>query len=142
MNVAATEEPALPESAWLGRCRAGDRVAWRWLYQRHFPQVYRLAVRLGAHDREAADVCQEVFLRVYRGLRGFRGEAQFSTWLYRITMNEVARLGRAGVLRPGLGAAAGRAKDEPAPARPDQRAEQNEAVRELEAVLGNMKAKH
>jgi RNA polymerase sigma-70 factor (ECF subfamily) len=142
MNVAATEEPVRAESEWLGRCRAGDRAAWRWLYDRHFPQVYRLAVRLGAHDREAADVCQEVFLRVYRSLAGFRGEAQFSTWLYRITMNEVSRLRRAGGLRRALASLVGREVDDPPPPRPDQRAEQSEALRELEAVLGRMKAKH
>jgi RNA polymerase sigma factor (sigma-70 family) len=142
MNVAANEEPAPAESAWLGRCRAGDRAAWRWLYARHFPQVYRLAIRLGAHDREAADVCQEVFLRVYRGLGGFRGEAQFSTWLYRITMNEVARLRRAAGLRRALTALVGRQSAEPPPPRPDQQAEQSEAVRELEAVLARMKPRH
>jgi len=143
MNVAATEEPVLAETEWLGRCRAGDRAAWRWLYDRLFPHVYRLAIRLGAYDREAADVCQEVFLRVYRGLGSFRGEAQFSTWLFRITMNEVSRLRRAGGLRRTLAALLGREEQAPTPApRPDEHAEKSEACRELEAVLARMKAKH
>ena len=141
MNVAATEEPVLSESAWLGRCRAGDRAAWRWLYDRYFPRVYRLALRLGAHEREAGDVCQEVFLRVFRSLASFRGEAQFSTWLYRIVMNEAARVRRAGGLRRTLASLLGRQPEEPPPLRPDQRAEQSEAFHELEAVLGRMKPK-
>jgi RNA polymerase sigma-70 factor (ECF subfamily) len=142
MNVAATEEPVVSESEWLGRCRAGDRAAWRWLYDRHFPQVYRLAIHLGAHDREAADVCQEVFLRVYRGLAGFRGESQFSTWLFRITLNEVSRVRRAGGLRRALATLLGREEAGVPVTRPDQRAEQTEALRELEAVLARMKPKH
>jgi RNA polymerase sigma-70 factor (ECF subfamily) len=143
MNVAATEEPVLAEEEWLGRCRAGDRTAWRWLYDRHFPHVYRLAIRLGAYDREAADVCQEVFLRVYRGLGSFRGEAQFSTWIFRITMNEVSRLRRAGGLRRALTSLLGREDDGPRPApRPDEQAEQSEACRELRAVLERLKPKH
>jgi RNA polymerase sigma-70 factor (ECF subfamily) len=143
MNVAANEEPVVEEAEWLGRCRAGDRAAWRWLYDRHFPQVYRLAIRLGAYDREAGDVCQEVFLRVYRGLGSFRGEAQFSTWLFRITMNEVSRLRRAGGVRRALSTLLGREDQGPPPARrPDEQFEQGEACRELEAVLSRMKAKH
>jgi RNA polymerase sigma-70 factor (ECF subfamily) len=144
MTVAFTEGPvaASAEADWLGRCRTGDRTAWRWLYDRHFAQVYRLALRLGAHEPEAADVCQEVFVRVYRGLRTFRAEAAFSTWLYRITLNEVSRLRRAGGVRRALATLLGQ---EPPPAttvvRPDERAEQSEAFRELAAVLDRMKPK-
>src|SRR3954447_4502743 len=144
MTVAFTEGPVGAEvrrdDGWLDRCRAGDRAAWRWLYDRHFVQVYRLALRLGAHDAEAGDVTQEVFVRVHRGLGSFRGEAAFSTWLYRITLNEVSRLRRAGGVRRALASLLGREPTAP-PVRPDHQAEQSEAFRELAAVLDRMKPK-
>src|SRR6185436_13710426 len=49
--------------------------------------IYALAYRTLGRDEEARDVVQEAFLRAYRGLRGFKGEAKFSSWLYRITLN-------------------------------------------------------
>jgi RNA polymerase sigma-70 factor, ECF subfamily len=143
MTVAFTGGPAASgaDAGWLARCRTGDRAAWRWLYDQHFAQIYRLALRLGAHQHEAADVCQEVFVRVYRGLGSFRGEAAFSTWLYRITLNEVSRLRRAGGVRRALATLLGREAAAVSPARPDQWAEQCEAFRELQAVLDRMKPK-
>jgi RNA polymerase sigma-70 factor, ECF subfamily len=142
MNVAAREAPAWSEAEWLRRCRTGDRLAWRQLYDRHFPRVYRLALRLGVSDREAADVCQEVFLRVHRGLGRFRGEAQIATWIYRIALNEVRRLGRAGALRRALATLLGRGEVIDAPATPEHTVEQSEAVRELQLVLARMKPRH
>jgi RNA polymerase sigma-70 factor (ECF subfamily) len=143
MTVAAIDPPAPSEAEWLDRCRAGDPAAWRWLYHRHFPHVFRLAMRLGASEREAADVCQEVFIRAYRGLGGFRGGAAVGTWLFRITFNEVARLKRAGALRRALAAVLlrGRAPAIAAAPPPDEAVEQSEAFRELEGTLGRMKPK-
>jgi RNA polymerase sigma-70 factor (ECF subfamily) len=142
MTVAFTEEavPADDEAEWVVRCRAGDRTAWRWLYDRHFPRVHRLALRLGAGEAEAADVCQEVFIRVHRALPRFRGDAALTTWLYRITVNEVARLRRAGGVRRALSSLLG-GERAAAPARPDQLAEQSESFRVLAAVLARMKPK-
>jgi RNA polymerase sigma-70 factor (ECF subfamily) len=59
--------------------RDGDRPA--------FVDTYTLAMRLTAHEEDARDVVQETYLRAWKGLKGFRGEAQFTTWLYRITAN-------------------------------------------------------
>ena len=65
----------------------GDTKAFRALVERH--QQRALAVALGmVHDRdEASDICQEAFLKAYRHLAMFEGEARFFTWLYRIIMN-------------------------------------------------------
>jgi RNA polymerase sigma factor (sigma-70 family) len=141
--IAAVREEPLTESEWLARCRAGDAAAWRQLYDQHFPLVYRLAIRLGASDREAADVAQEVFLRVWRGLAGFRGDAQFRTWLYRITLNEVSRVAREGSVRRAFGAMLALVtREEAPPARaPDRVAEQAEAFAELQAILARMRPK-
>jgi RNA polymerase sigma-70 factor (ECF subfamily) len=52
-----------------------------------YADTYTLAHRLTGHDDDARDVVQDAYLRAYRGLRKFRGDAQFTTWLYRITAN-------------------------------------------------------
>lgn len=65
----------------------GDRAAFAELLERHGRDVYHLAFRL-THDRElASDVAQETWIRAWRGLASFRGDAAFSTWLYRIAVN-------------------------------------------------------
>ena len=72
------------------RARKGDRAAFRALFLAHRGHVARLLTRLVPHH-EVEDVAQEVFLQVHRSLDAFRGEARFSTWLYRLTLN-VARM--------------------------------------------------
>lgn len=71
-------------------CLAGDAVAQEQLYERYHRAVYRLAVRMVGRQ-DAPDVAQEVFLRVFRGLHSFQGAAEFSTWLYRVAVNECLR---------------------------------------------------
>ena len=83
----------------LALCQHGDRVAQRALYDRFHRKVYTLAFRL-VGQAEAADLTQEIFLRVFAGLKGFRGTACFSTWLYRIAINECLRFRRSA--RPAL----------------------------------------
>ena len=76
----------------LRRVQAGDYEAFDWLIEHHQDRVFNTALRLlGNHD-DAADVAQEVFLKCYRRINSFRWDAQFSTWLYRITVNEVKNL--------------------------------------------------
>jgi RNA polymerase sigma-70 factor, ECF subfamily len=67
--------------------RDGDRAAFDGLVRLTYRDAFRLALRLTADEEDARDVVQEAYLRAYRGLRRFRGEAQFTTWLYRITAN-------------------------------------------------------
>jgi RNA polymerase sigma-70 factor (ECF subfamily) len=67
--------------------RAGDRAAFDGLVRATYADTYTLAYRLTGDEEDARDVVQEAYLRAYRGLRRFRGDAQFSTWLYRITAN-------------------------------------------------------
>jgi RNA polymerase sigma-70 factor (ECF subfamily) len=57
------------------------------LVQRYQDSVFGMALRFVGGRGDAEDVAQEVFLRAYRGLDGFKGDAKFSTWLYRITFN-------------------------------------------------------
>ena len=71
----------------VARFLQGDESAFDGLVTRHRQGVYRLAYRLLGRHEEADDVSQEAFLRVYRGLRGFRGDATFRTWITRIVIN-------------------------------------------------------
>ena len=66
---------------------AGSREAFEQLVLRHKDRVYTLACRVLGDHGEAEDVAQETFLRAYGRLADFRGEARFSTWLYRICHN-------------------------------------------------------
>lgn len=67
--------------------RDGDHGAFGELVRRHQNEVYTLALRLTADRELAADVAQEAFVRAWRALGKFRGDARFSTWLHRITVN-------------------------------------------------------
>jgi RNA polymerase sigma-70 factor, ECF subfamily len=75
----------------VGRCRHGDAGAWRSLYERHAPTVYRFLGALGVPPSEREDACQDVFVAVYRSLGRFRGEARLSTWIYRIAARGAGR---------------------------------------------------
>src|SRR3989441_9728768 len=71
----------------VARYLRGDGSAFDELVLRHRLAVYRLAYRLLGNHEEADDVSQEAFLRAYRGLPGFRGDASFRTWITRIAIN-------------------------------------------------------
>src|SRR6186997_539052 len=66
---------------------SGDVDSFNQLVSRWERPIYALAYRTVGRDEDARDVVQEAFMRAYRGLRGFKGEAKFSSWLYRITLN-------------------------------------------------------
>lgn len=90
---AASWAPAVPagdEALLVGRARDGDARAFEQLYRRHSDQVYGLCVRLCHGDRAKAEqATQDAFVRAWEKLDGFRGDAQFGTWLHRITVNVV-----------------------------------------------------
>ncbi len=67
--------------------RNGDRTAFDELVRRTYGDVFKLAVKLTGNEADANDVVQDTYVRAYRGLRRFRGDAHFSTWLYRIASN-------------------------------------------------------
>jgi len=100
----------------VARCCAGDRGAWRTLYERHSALVFRFLSALGVRDPEREDACQDVFLAVYRSLPSFRGEAQLSTWIYRITARTTGKLIQKRKLRSAL---TNTLSSEPLPAPPD-----------------------
>lgn len=77
----------LDDGGLVAACRAGRRTAFDVLVERHQRQVYQLCYRFVGNHEDASDLCQDVFLRAYRALARFRGDAAVSTWLYRIAVN-------------------------------------------------------
>ncbi|HKZ28607.1 MAG TPA: sigma-70 family RNA polymerase sigma factor [Acidimicrobiia bacterium] len=73
--------------ALVARAREGSNEAFEALVEAHQHEVFGLALRLVVDRELAADVSQEAFIRAWRALPDFRGDAAFSTWLYRITVN-------------------------------------------------------
>src|SRR5437588_2096760 len=71
----------------LARCKQGDRAAFEELVRVTHRRVYSLAYRLVGDRSDAEDVSQEAYLRMFRGLAGFREEAAFETWMHRIVAN-------------------------------------------------------
>jgi len=71
----------------LAACRRGDRQAFEELVRATHRRAYSLAFRLTGDRDEAEDVAQEAYLRMFRGLAGFREEARFETWMHRIVTN-------------------------------------------------------
>ena len=82
----------------VSRVRAGDPQAERLLYDRHVDRVYRLAYRMAGDAELARDFTQDAFIRAFEKLDGFRGDAAFSTWLYRlavtVTLNGLRKVKR------------------------------------------------
>jgi RNA polymerase sigma-70 factor (ECF subfamily) len=75
------------EAGLVAAAQRGDRAAFDELVRRTYVDTFTLARRLTGNEEDARDVAQEAYLRAWRGIGKFRGEAQFSTWLYRITAN-------------------------------------------------------
>src|ERR1700687_4583644 len=71
----------------VARSIGGDADSFNELILRWERPIYSLAYRVIGREEDARDVCQETFLRAFRALSGFRGQAKFSSWIYRIALN-------------------------------------------------------
>jgi RNA polymerase sigma-70 factor (ECF subfamily) len=71
----------------VAECQAGNGRAFDLIVERHRRAIYQLCHRFVGNHEDASDLSQEVFLRAYKGLGSFRGQASVSTWLYRIGVN-------------------------------------------------------
>jgi RNA polymerase sigma-70 factor, ECF subfamily len=71
----------------VAACLSGRREAFDAIVERHQRQVYQLCYRFAGNHEDASDLAQDVFIRAYRALHSFKGQAAFSTWLYRIAVN-------------------------------------------------------
>lgn len=127
------------ETEWTRRIAAGDRKAYEEFVDTFGPRVHRL-VRQSVPAADADDVTQEIFIDLFKGSAGFRGEAALSTWVYRIALNHCAKRHR------DRGAAPGNAgetdEDEIADEAPDpaRRAATHELRGEVRGAIRNLSA--
>ncbi len=75
------------DAALVAECMAGSREAFDVIVRRYQRQVYQVCYRFLGNHEDASDLTQDVFVRAYRGLRGFKGQSALPTWLYRIAVN-------------------------------------------------------
>src|SRR5262245_40408236 len=94
VTVSGPDRPAsaaaldgLSDAELVAACLAGRGEAFDLIVERHRRPMYQLCYRFVPNHEDASDLCQDVFLRAYRGLRGFKGDASLGTWLYRIGVN-------------------------------------------------------
>lgn len=129
------------------RHRWGDAAAFDEIYREHSEMVYNLALRLCGDAEQAADLSQEVFLRIHRHLGKFRGRSSLKTWIYRVTLNHCrSRLARRRLPTRSIDAAAGGEREgrEPPivladPARgPEERAMAGDAEKVLQVALAEL----
>jgi len=96
-RTAETGSMAADERALVRRSAGGDAAAFRVLVDRHRDRAYGLALRIVRSEPDAEEVAQDAFVRAWRAIGEFRGDASFSTWLYRIVWRRA--LDRAAVLK-------------------------------------------
>lgn len=87
MTCADDAATNLPETALIRAAQAGDSRAFDRLVQAHYRAAYNTAYRMLGTPGRASDATQAAFVRAYEAMSSFRGDASFSTWLYRIVMN-------------------------------------------------------
>ncbi len=137
------------EAELIARAQAGDMAAFEELVMTHADRLYAVLLRMTGSRDEAGDLAQEVLLRAWRGIGGFRGGSAFFTWLYRIAMNEATRSRERAARRPPsvpigepgtAGAGGSSVLDVPAPAReePGAQAEQRELRDALARALAEL----
>lgn len=83
-------EATTADSALVQECVSGDDAACARLVTDHQRMVYQLGLNLLGDPQEALDLCQDVFLRVFRMLHQFRGQSSLRTWIYRIALNQAS----------------------------------------------------
>jgi len=75
------------ETQLISRCQQGDQEALKEIFDRYQKKVYRIAYGVVRHREEALDIVQEVFVKLFRSIKNFKGRSHFYTYLYRMVMN-------------------------------------------------------
>lgn len=78
------------EAALVAELQSGSEEAFAWLIAHYHQPIYSLLARTVRNPADAADLAQEVFVKVFRGIRGFHGESSLRTWIYRIALREAS----------------------------------------------------
>ena len=89
MTVAEVDKPQESDFELAKKAAAGDGKSFEELYRRHYRRVFALTLRMMGNPTEAEDMTQDVFLQLFNKVGMFRGESAFTTWLHRMTVNQV-----------------------------------------------------
>jgi RNA polymerase sigma-70 factor, ECF subfamily len=89
-NLASALTIQADEAALIEELRAGSEEAFAWLIARYHRPIYSLLARMVQNRADAADLAQEVFVKVFRGIGRFHGESSLRTWIYRIALHEAS----------------------------------------------------
>lgn len=135
----------MKENELILRCRQGDEAAFETLLRLYETKVYTLCRRLCRDENDAPEAAQDTFLAVWRGIGGYRADAQFSTWIYRLAVNACLDLLRREKKRGGdvsLDDEALHADPvDPAP-RPEELAERTDMRRAVHEALLSLPAEY
>ena len=89
-NLAGALALQSDEAALVAELRSGSEEAFAWLIAHYHQPIYSLLARTVRNQADAADLTQEVFVKVFRGIHGFHGESSLRTWIYRIALREAS----------------------------------------------------
>jgi RNA polymerase sigma-70 factor (ECF subfamily) len=89
VSVAEIEKTQPTDFELAQKAGTGDLSAFEELYRRHFRRVYSLCMRMLGNPEEAEDLAQETFIQLFNKVGSFRGDSAFTTWLHRMTVNQV-----------------------------------------------------
>src|SRR6266853_1353165 len=89
-NIASVIAVRAEEASIIAELKSGSEEAYSWLIAHYHQPVYSLVYRILGDQADAADTTQEVFLKVFRGMKRFNGECSLKTWLYRIAIHEAS----------------------------------------------------
>lgn len=144
--MAGSADPATPsrfvdvaDADLVTACLAGETAAFDVIVERHRRAIYLLCYRFVGQHEDASDLAQDVFLRAYKSLGGFRGQSSLGTWLYRIGVNVC--LNRVSVKRPVHEALDEHAVLESADQSPAERVLEGERVVRMRAFVARLPAK-
>jgi RNA polymerase sigma-70 factor (ECF subfamily) len=134
----------------IANVQAGDKQSFRALYEFYYSRIYKLAFGIMKSEEEAEEVVQESFVKAYLGIKSFKGESSFYTWLYRITRNmaidvrrRIARKVQVGLVEPEFD----RVSSEEGmlssvTVSPEQHLETKQEISKLNLALANLSEEH
>ena len=136
------------EKVLLARAKKGELAAFESIVTTYENRVFSLALRSTGSEADAADITQEVFLRLWKGIKDFRGDSSLSTWLYRVCANLCVDLARKRAAEAGAvsldddESLLTELPDHSDSGRPETVLEKNEVARELQTCLGMLSEEH
>jgi RNA polymerase sigma-70 factor (ECF subfamily) len=147
IDVGRREDLARDSSAWaeaddaalVAACLADHREAFDVIVERHRRPVYQVCYRYVGNHEDAADLAQDVFIRAFKGLKGFKGESALGTWLYRIATNVC--LNRLALKTPRAEALDPREREDLRAERPDLTLLREERAAEIRAAIRQLPRK-